>query len=122
MTPQGHPESGWVNFSSFIENGNTICQIRGLARANDPIYEIAFRLAGSKAQEKIWRFVLTALAIRLGVEPYVSVEKKCIDTKVQWSQCWNIWYNAQMRTSLYLVCMPIRRLYSIIKRCDLFSK
>ncbi len=58
ITPQGHPEAGWVTFRAFEEAGHTILQIQGLARASDPIYELAFRLAGSHIQEKIWTHVL----------------------------------------------------------------
>ncbi len=67
MTPQGHPESGWVTFRVFKEANETVCQIQGLARANDPIYEIAFRLHGSKFQEQTWMHVLGSLAKHLDV-------------------------------------------------------
>ncbi|MHB8086563.1 MAG: STAS domain-containing protein, partial [Dehalococcoidia bacterium] len=48
ITPQGHPEAGWVTFKSFEQGGRTILQIQGLARASDPVYELAFRFAGSR--------------------------------------------------------------------------
>ena len=100
ITPQGHPESGWVTFSAFRSGGNLIAQIVGLARANDPVYELAFRAVGSKMQIKIWTHVLSSLAKNLGMPPEVSVEAVCIDRGVRWAQSGNLWYNAQIRTIL----------------------
>ncbi|MDD5094799.1 MAG: hypothetical protein PHV74_10540, partial [Dehalococcoidia bacterium] len=105
ITPQGHPESGWVTFSAFRTEGETVVQILGLARANDPLFEAAFRVVGSKMQVKIWTHVLTSLATHLGVSPDITVEPTCVDAKMQWSQAGNIWYNAQIRTLIY---MPFR--------------
>jgi anti-anti-sigma regulatory factor len=105
ITPQGHPESGWVTFSASEAEGVIIVQILGLARANDPVYEAAFRAIGSSMQVKIWKHVLTSLAKHLDVPPDITVEPTCVDTNMQWSQAGNIWYNAQIRTLLY---MPLR--------------
>jgi anti-anti-sigma factor len=107
MTPQGHPESGWVTFSAFEADGKIIAQIMGLARASDPVYEIAFRTVGSKMQVNIWKHVLTSLAGYLGVPAEVAVEPVCIDKHLQWSQVGNVWYNAQIRTIFY---MPFNKL------------
>ena len=109
ITPQGHPESGWVSFHAFEQNQGTVVQIIGLARANDPIYEMAFRLVGAKFQERIWRHVLSSLATHLGVEPQVNVMKTCVDKKMQWSEITNLWYNAQIRSLLYTVVSSLRR-------------
>jgi hypothetical protein len=90
MTPQGHPESGFVTFSAFEENGKIIAQIMGLARANDFVYEAAFRAVGSKMQVNIWKTVLTSLAGYLEVPADVTVEPICIDkrsTVVTGGQC-----------------------------------
>jgi len=107
ITPQGHPESGWVSFSAFEMEGKIIAQILGLARANDPVYEAAFRTVGSKMQVKIWTHVLTSLATYLGIPADVAVEPRCVDPRMQWSQAGNLWYNAQIRTLFY---MPFRLL------------
>jgi anti-anti-sigma regulatory factor len=106
MTPQGHPESGWVTFSAVESDGKIIAQITGLARANDFVYEAAFRTVGSKMQVKIWTHVLTSLAVYLGVPAEITVEPECVDKHVRWSQLGNVWYNAQIRTIFY---MPFRR-------------
>ena len=116
MTPQGHPESGWVTFRVFMEAGETVCQIQGLARANDPIYEIAFRLHGSKFQEQTWMHVLGSLAKHLDVKSQPTMKKRLIAPKMQWSQAGNIRHNAQLWTLAYLLIWPIRRVARIVKK------
>lgn len=106
ITPQGHPESGWVSFNAYDEGGITVVQIVGLARANDPVYEAAFRLIGAKVQEKIWRHVLSSMAAYLKVQPEVEVQKVRVDTRLQWSGVKNIWYNAQIRSMVYTLLHP----------------
>ena len=101
ITPQGHPEAGWVTFSAGKSNGGVDMQIQGLARAADPLYEAAFRIAGSKFQETIWRHVLTSLASYLDIEADVSVVKTCIGSNLQWTKTGNLWYNAQVRSIPY---------------------
>jgi hypothetical protein len=109
MTPEGHPESGWVTFSAWEENGCTVCQVQSMARANDPLYELGFVLGGSAAQEAIWRHVLTSLAAYHGVSGQpVSFEKQCVDRRLQWAQAKNLWQNAAIRSLLYAVARPFR--------------
>jgi hypothetical protein len=110
LTPQGHPESGWVTFSAFEQDGETVAQVQSLARANDPIYEVAFRLIGSAMQENIWRHVLVALAAHFGVTSKVEMNKTCLDTRLQWSQAGNVRHNAQIHTLLHTIAWPVRRL------------
>jgi hypothetical protein len=110
MTPQGHPEAGWVTFSAFVQDGVTVAQVQSLARANDPVYEIAFRFAFSKLQENIWRHVLTALAGHFNVGATVEMTKTCVDPRVQWSQVGNVRHNAGMHTLIYMVTSPVRKL------------
>ena len=101
MTPAGHPEAGWVTFSSYVEEGCTFAQVQVLARASDPLYELAFRLAGDKLQDRIWDYVLTALAAKAGTSGEVEMQKTLLDPNLQWKRASNIWYNAQLRTLLY---------------------
>jgi hypothetical protein len=100
ITPQGHPESGWVTFSVYRDGNKLLAQILGLARANDPIYEIAFRTVGSKMQIRIWTHVLESLAKYLEAPAKVSIQPVCVDPAVRWSQLKNFWFNAQVRTIL----------------------
>jgi hypothetical protein len=111
MTPQGHPESGWVTFSAFTDEQDErvlVAQVQSMARANDPIYEIGFRLGGSAAQETIWTHLLASLAAHFACDAPVSFNKTCVDPKLQWSQAKNIWHNAAMRSMLYTLAAPLR--------------
>lgn len=108
MTPQGHPESGWNTFSTYTEDGSIVCQIQSMARADDPIYELGFRLLGTRAQEKIWTYVLETLAAHFDVNGQVQIVKICVDPRVQWSEAKNIWHNAALRTFLYTLMAPLR--------------
>lgn len=110
MTPEGHPESGWNTFSAYEdENGTTVAQIQSLARANDPIYELGFRIVGSTEQERIWTHVLKSLAGHFVVNEPVMLEKVCVDPKVQWSQARNVRHNAGVRSVFYAMAAPLRR-------------
>jgi hypothetical protein len=109
MDPQGHMFAGWITFSSFEEdNGCTIAQVQLQVRATDPAYEIGFRLGASRSENKMWEYVLTELAAYFGVKESVQSEFVCIDPRVQWSQFWNIWQNAAIRTFLYKLLTPVR--------------
>jgi Domain of unknown function (DUF1990) len=109
MTPEGHPESGWNTFSAYRDDdGTTVAQIQSLARANDPIYELGFRIVGSTTQERIWTHVLKSLAAHIGVNEPVTLEKVCLDPKMQWSEAKNIWRNAGARSMLYTMAAPMR--------------
>jgi anti-anti-sigma factor len=114
MTPAGHPEAGWVTFSSYVEDGCTFAQVQVLARASDPLYELAFRFAGSKLQDRIWTHVLTELAALLGTSGDVQMHKTLLDPQLQWNRAGNIWYNAQLRTLLYSPIGLIRRICASI--------
>ncbi len=121
MTPEGHPESGWNTFSAYKdEDGTTVAQIQSLARANDPIYELGFRIVGSTAQERIWIHVLKSLAAHFGVNEPVSLEKACVDPKLQWSEAKNVWRNAGARSMLYaMVAVPRRWIRGLSRRRNL---
>lgn len=110
MTPEGHPESGWNTFAAYVdESGHVVAQIQSLARANDPIYELGFRLFGSTEQERTWIHVLMAMAAHFSVKESVTLEKICLDPRVQWSQARNVWHNASIRSMLYALGGPFRR-------------
>jgi hypothetical protein len=117
MTPEGHPESGMVTFTALRSGDDTIGQIQSLARANDPVYELGFRLmGGSRAQEAIWRHVLTSLARRYAVEAPVELDKVRVDGRLQWRQARNVWRNAIIRTTLYTLSAPARRVRTALRR------
>ncbi len=117
MTPEGHPESGWNTFSAYYDDdGTTVAQIQSLARANDPIYEVGFRIVGSTTQERIWTHVLKSLAAHFGLNEPVTLEKVCVDPKLQWSYVRNVWQNAGARSMLYTMAGLGRRMRNLMRR------
>jgi len=116
ITPEGFPESGWITFSAFLDDGCVVAQVQSLARAADPIYEASFFLFGSNEQEAIWEHVLTNLAAQLGVQGQVKMVKTCVDHKLQWSQAKNVFKNAGAYTVFYKVTSPVRRILQVFTR------
>ena len=110
ITPEGHPESGWVTFSAEENDVGITIQIQGLARASDPVYEVAFHLAGSKLQQGIWTHVLQSLLRYVGSNSRVEVAPVCLDKKLQWSKFFNIFANAQILTILNMPLIFLRKL------------
>jgi hypothetical protein len=108
-TPEGHIFAGWNTFSAYTDDdGCTVAQIRLQVRANDFAIEIGFRLGATRSENKMWQDALTALAAHFGVTSKVESEIVCLDPRVQWSQFWNIWQNAAIRTFFYRVFTPFR--------------
>ncbi len=118
MTPQGHMESGWITFSAYEEDGCTIAQVQSIARANDPIYEFGFLLFAHRRQERFWHDTLRALAAHYDVAEAVTMEKTCVDRRWQWRETRNIWQNAAIRTTIYIVTTPVRKLRAGRGRTD----
>mgnify|MGYP001387992947 CR=1 FL=1 len=110
MTPEGHMFAGWITFSAFEEADETTIQVQALIRANDPLYEASFRLGfGHKAEDTFWHATLENLAARFGVNGVaVTQQNVCVDPRVQWSEAKNIWYNAGIRSTLYMIGAPLR--------------
>jgi anti-anti-sigma factor len=100
ITPEGHPEAGWVTFNALKENGRVIFQIQGLARASDPVYEIAFRMAGSNLQRQIWTHVLESLVKYIGSSAKVQFSMQCLDDSLHLSNFFNVFKNAQILSML----------------------
>jgi hypothetical protein len=114
MTPEGHMFAGLITFSSFKEDQITVAQIEALVRANDPLYEISFRLGfGHKAEDDFWTQTLINLSKDFGVEGYVQQIVSIEDPRVQWSQAKNIWQNAAIRTAINL---PIKLISKAFRR------
>ena len=117
MTPQGFPISGWNFFSAYEEEGCTVAQVQALVRASDPIYEFGFRFMGGQPEEdKVWFHVLETLAAHWGVSAEVEFHKTCLDPSVQWKQWKNVWQNAAIRTTFYVLASPLRWLSNAVKR------
>jgi hypothetical protein len=116
ITPEGFPESGWITFSAYEEDGCVIAQVQSLARAADPIYEASFFVFGSREQEAIWEHVLTQLAAQLYIRGQVKMSKTCVDHKLQWSQAKNVFKNAGVNTVFYKITSPVRWVGRIFNR------
>ncbi len=108
MTPEGHIFSGWITFSAFESDDCTVAQAQILMRPNDPLYELGFRLGGSKAEDEFWIKTLGSLAEHHGVNGHVQMTSTCVDPKLQWSQAKNIWHNAAIRSTFYTAFAPAR--------------
>jgi hypothetical protein len=109
MTPQGHMFAGWITFSSFVDEEETVAQAQVLMRANDPIYELGLRFGGHRQEDRFWQHTLSALAAHFGVTPPVQTQTSCVDPKLQWSHARNIWQNAAVRTALATPVQWLRR-------------
>jgi hypothetical protein len=76
---------------------------------------MAFRLIGSKLQDRIWTHVLMALAAELGISGEVQKHVTLLSPKLQWHRARNIWYNAQLRTLLYCPIAVVSRIGAWVK-------
>jgi len=108
MTPQGHPFSGWITFSSFVEDGVTVAQAQVLMRANDPLYEVGLRMGGHKMEDRMWQQTLANLAAHFGVRESVETNVVCVDPKLQWREYKNVWHNAGIRSAIHMMTAPLR--------------
>ena len=111
MTPQGHMFAGWITFSSYVEDGEPVAQAQLLIRANDPLWEIAFRLFASRQEDEFWHQTLRSLAAEFGVKGHVQQDTSLVDPRLQWSQARNIWHNAAIRSALYTPVGIARRIF-----------
>lgn len=116
MTPQGHVFAGWITFSAAREqrdgeHGVTAAQVQVLLRANDPLYELGMPLVIHRQEDRFWQQTLRNLARHLGVaDPAVTTTTVCVDRRRQWANARNLWHNAGVRTALYTVATPLRKL------------
>lgn len=116
MTPQGHPFSGWVTFSAYDAGGATVAQAQVLIRPNDPLYEVAMPLGLGRTEDKIWLRTLESLSRHFGVEAPVEMNAMVVDRKLQWSQARNIWHNVILRSVVYTMWAPTRRVRAVVGR------
>jgi hypothetical protein len=117
MTPQGHMFAAMITFSAYEEDECTVAQVQALVRANDPIYELSFRIGvGHRTEDQFWHSTLEALAAHFGVQGIVNQNVTCVDSRVQWSQAKNVWHNAAIRTGIYILTAPVRWFGNLLKR------
>ena len=116
MSPEAHVFLGWITFSADERDGATVAQTQLLVRANDPAYEIGFRLGGSRAVDKFWQRTLESLATHFGVNGRVQTTLTCVDPKMQWSQAKNLWHKAAIRSAIYGTGTPLCWVRKIVFR------
>lgn len=71
---------------------------------------------GSKLQDAIWVHVLTELATYFGVKGQMEADRQLLDQHVQWRRVGNVWHNAQIRTILYHLTAPARRIRRMLRK------
>jgi hypothetical protein len=110
MTPEGHMYAAMITFSAFEEDGATVAQVQPLIRASDPMYEIGMRLGfAHKMEDQFWHHTLQSLAAHFNVTGApVQQKNTLVDPKLQWQYTKNIWNNAAIRSTLYVVATPVR--------------
>ncbi len=113
MTPEGHMFAGMITFSAYEEDNSTVAQLQALIRANDPIYEMSFRMGfGHKAEDTFWNSTLKNLATHLGVSnPQPTQTNSLVDPRVQWGEWRNIWHNAGIRSGLYMPVAMVKKVF-----------
>lgn len=109
MTPEGHLFAGMITFSAEdCGDGQTAAQIQALVRANDPLYEVMFRLGASKMEDQFWLATLRNVAAHLGLQGEPTCRSVCVDSRLAWHEAGNIRHNAGIRTALYTLGAPLR--------------
>lgn len=115
MTPEGHVFAGWITFSSYRDETEcTVAQAEVLIRASDPLFELGFRLGGSRQEDLFWEQTLRNVAAYFGVRGDAVTQSTCLDPKIQWSRAGNIRHNAAIHSMLHRTAMKTRRLVQTI--------
>jgi anti-anti-sigma factor len=114
LSVEGHMFGGMITFGAYEEDGTTVAQVQAMLRSSDPVYELGQRFGFAvEAEDRFWQGTLTNLAAHFGVEDEpVRQESVVLDPTIQWSRAANIWYNAAIRTTLYLPIRWVRRLFA----------
>jgi len=108
MNAEGHPAAGMITFSAAQDADGVRAEVQVLIRANDPFYDLMLPLYGHRAEDQMWTKTLSALAAHFGASGEVTVERRCVDRRRNWSQASNIRHNAAIRSGLYMAGAPIR--------------
>ena len=111
MTPEGHPFSGWITFSSYgDEDGTTVAQAQLLIRANDPLWEAMMAVGLNRAENIQWQSTLRNLAARFGANGKVETRVICVDPKRLWRHYKNIRHNVLIRSALRAPSALVRKI------------
>ena len=108
--PQGHMFAGWITFSAAQVDDQTVAQAQVLMRASDPIYEVGLTLGGHRQEDLFWNRTLASLAAHFEHDCVVETNVVCVDRRRQWSRWRNVWQSAAIRTTVYTLAAPGRKL------------
>lgn len=109
-TPHGHMFAGWITYSAFKENDETVAQAEIVMRAADPLFEIGLELFGHRQENDFWEHTLRALAHWFGLETEPTTQMICLDRRRQWRYARNVWHNSAIRSLLHIGLAPIARM------------
>jgi hypothetical protein len=115
MDPEGHMFAGWITFSAYESDGETVAQVQPLIRANDPLFEMGMPVI-HRREDRFWEQVLRNLAGYFLVEGEFSKESVCVDRHRQWKYWKNIRHNAAVRSMLHPLGRPFRALARLFRR------
>lgn len=108
MTPEGHMLAGWITFSAYETEDETVAQAQVLMRANDPVFEVGLALGGHRKEDRFWQHTLAALARHFDVDAEVEIQTICVDKSRRWANAKNIRYNSAIRSGIYASGAPLR--------------
>ena len=114
MTPEGHPFSGWVTFSSY-DDGGTVGQVQLVIRPSDPLWDVLFLFGFGKGEDAMWQHTLRSLAAHFDIKTEPETNNVKVDKKRLWSNSKNITKNAAIGSALHIVGTPFRALR---RRCS----
>ena len=72
--------------------------------------KVGLTLGGHRQEDVFWDRTLTTLAAHFGHEAVVETQVICVDRRRQWGRWRNVWQSAAIRTTVYTVSAPARRL------------
>jgi hypothetical protein len=102
QTPEGHQFTGMITFSARREGDETIVQIQGLFRAQDPLSELGMKLLGGhRIEDNHWKHTLSSLAKYFAIDTDVEMERVLVDKRRQWRHFGNIRRAAILRPAIF---------------------
>ena len=110
VTPQSHAFAAVITFSAYPESGIPVAQVEIVMRAMDPLFELGLMFGGHRREDRFWLETLAALGKSVGVQTLPQMESEILDRRRHWRKAGNIVRNAYIRTGLYMMTRPLRRL------------